>query len=282
MARFRLPVAFLFAGLFLGFLAGRHLPPLRGGEESDAGTRLVIDTSTPQRVVRVADGDTVVLENGLHVRYAAVDAQENYFFIRRPEPFAQEATLENRRLVAGKTVRLELGSRTFDPYGRLLAEVRIAEGEDAGKSPAEFLLKAGLARCQREFFDEAPPERARRYWRLQARAREAGRGVWGEREPVLGETPPGAAFVTSVKGKAYHRMDCTFAGRISPENREFFPDEESARAAGYNPCRGCRPDEPKPSGGEGTDEPGDTKDGGTDEPAPGAPGATNDGGEPAK
>jgi len=243
MQHFTLPATTLLVGLFLGFLAGRHvLPP---GEEAGPGRKagIVIDTAREYRVARVADGDTIVLENGLHVRYASVDARENYFFIRRPEPFAQEATLENRRLVSGKTVRLRLGKRMFDRYGRLLAEVVLVGGAEAEASPSERLLKAGLARCQWEFLRELPPERARRYRAIESRAKARRRGIWSARQPELGEAPPGAVLVASARGKVFHLRSCPYAAKIAPENREFFPDRASAAAEGLRPCRHCRPDE---------------------------------------
>lgn len=47
--------------------------------------------------------------------------------------------------------------------------------------------------------------------------------------------PPGMAFVASKKGKKYHRVDSAGGERIVPDNRVYFPDAESAEAAGFRP-----------------------------------------------
>lgn len=52
-------------------------------------------------VTRVIDGDTIVLANGIHVRYIGIDTPES------DESGYKEATEANRELVEGKKVRLE-------------------------------------------------------------------------------------------------------------------------------------------------------------------------------
>ena len=51
------------------------------------------------------------------VRYLGINAPEE------GDPHAEEATLANRRLVEGKTVRLEFGRSRQDKYDRLPAYV---------------------------------------------------------------------------------------------------------------------------------------------------------------
>lgn len=45
--------------------------------------------------------------------------------------------------------------------------------------------------------------------------------------------PEGMRFTASRRGKKYYPVDSSDAQRIVPENRIYFKDEESARAAGY-------------------------------------------------
>ncbi|MDD4879863.1 MAG: thermonuclease family protein, partial [Candidatus Omnitrophica bacterium] len=71
------------------------------------------------RVARVIDGDTVVLEDGRHVRYIGMDTPE------RGKPYYGEAKKENERLVKGKTVKLEYDVGKADKYGRTLAYVYV-------------------------------------------------------------------------------------------------------------------------------------------------------------
>ena len=50
---------------------------------------------------------------------------------------------------------------------------------------------------------------------------------------VILEVPPGMHFVASKRGKKYYSVDSSQARNIVPENRIYFPDEISARQAGY-------------------------------------------------
>ncbi len=67
------------------------------------------------KVERIVDGDTVVLHNGTIVRYVGITSPET------GEPFEKEATEANRKLVEGKTVKLEYDNYKADKFGRILA-----------------------------------------------------------------------------------------------------------------------------------------------------------------
>ena len=68
-------------------------------------------------VVRVIDGDTVVLAGGERVRLIGVDAPEV------GEPGAEEATLFVRERVEGRTVWLEPDGNDRDRFGRLRRKI---------------------------------------------------------------------------------------------------------------------------------------------------------------
>ncbi|MFA6356488.1 MAG: thermonuclease family protein, partial [Candidatus Omnitrophota bacterium] len=68
-------------------------------------------------VSKVIDGDTVVLENGEHVRYIGIDTPE------KGRPYYSEAKRQNEKLVKGRKVRLEFDAGKADRYGRVLAYV---------------------------------------------------------------------------------------------------------------------------------------------------------------
>jgi len=68
-------------------------------------------------VVKVVDGDTIVIESGYHVRYIGVDSPE------ADELYYSEAKQMNADLVEGKQVRLEADVTDKDKYGRLLRYV---------------------------------------------------------------------------------------------------------------------------------------------------------------
>jgi micrococcal nuclease len=72
-------------------------------------------------VVRVIDGDTIVIEGGYHVRYIGIDSPETDEF------YYYEASQLNAELVAGKQVRLESDITDKDKYGRLLRYVYVGD-----------------------------------------------------------------------------------------------------------------------------------------------------------
>ena len=131
------------------------------------------------RVVWVVDGDTIHLQVGPRlekVRYIGVNAPE----IAHPQARGwreggARAREVNRRLVAGRDVRLEIDTARRDGYGRLLAYVRVERARKRVMANAE-MLRRGYAQVM-----TIPPnvKYQRRFLKLQREAREARRGLWG-------------------------------------------------------------------------------------------------------
>ncbi len=124
------------------------------------------------QVVRVIDGDTIVIENNERVRYIGMDTPELARGKRPAEPYADEAKAFNQRLVGGKRVRLEFDKEERDRFGRLLAYVYVGE-----VMVNEELVRSGLARAA------AYPPNLRyrsRFEKLEEEAKEDGRGIWGK------------------------------------------------------------------------------------------------------
>jgi micrococcal nuclease len=81
-------------------------------------------------VVHSVDGDTIRVDiNGRvqSVRYIGVNAPEVRHPTKGKQPGRDEATAVNRRLVEGRTVRLELDVRERDRNGRLLAYIYVGQ-----------------------------------------------------------------------------------------------------------------------------------------------------------
>jgi len=76
------------------------------------------------KVERIVDGDTIVLHNGTIVRYVGITSPET------GEPFEKEATEANRKLVEGKTVKLEYDNYKADKFGRILAYLITPDGKN--------------------------------------------------------------------------------------------------------------------------------------------------------
>jgi micrococcal nuclease len=146
-----------------------------------APARVPAARSLTGTVTHVVDGDTIaVLLDGhaVKVRYIGMDTPETRHPIRGEEPGGREAAAVNRRLVLGKTVRLELDVREWDRYRRLLAYVYVGD----------VMINAELVRLGCAHAVMVPPNvaHARHLARLEREAREARRGLWGH--PSCGET----------------------------------------------------------------------------------------------
>jgi methylphosphotriester-DNA--protein-cysteine methyltransferase len=48
-------------------------------------------------------------------------------------------------------------------------------------------------------------------------------------------------YVGSVNSDKYHVPSCRWAQNIKSENEVWFSSSEEARAAGYSPCKTCKP-----------------------------------------
>ena len=131
------------------------------------------------RVVWVVDGDTIHARIGSRlekVRYIGVNAPEI------PHPAGRgwrkggaRARAVNRRLVAGRTVRLELDIGHRDQHGRLLAYVFVERARKRAVLVNAEMVRRGFA----EVMTIPPNVRYQeRFLKLQREAREAGRGLW--------------------------------------------------------------------------------------------------------
>jgi endonuclease YncB( thermonuclease family) len=188
----------------------------RGGEES-------------ARVARADDGDSVTLEGGGQVRYLGIDAPE------RGEPCADLAREENRKLVAGRTVRLErAGSDDTDRHGRRIRAVYVdtpGGGESVCVNVA--LVRAGLALTYVASDRAVDEALLRRLLDAQGEAIDLRRNIW---RGIL-DAAPGARDLVSSRWRI-HRANCSeIAGRrlrpVSSAEREL--------RSGKSPCRSCGP-----------------------------------------
>ena len=125
-------------------------------------------------VQRVVDGDTVVLSTGEWVRYIGMDTPELHHPKKPVQAYAREAKEFNRKLVEGKTVRLEFDVERHDKYGRTLAYVYLPDGTFVNAE----LVRQGYAHTL-----TIPPnvKFADLFVKFQREARENNRGLWGKR-----------------------------------------------------------------------------------------------------
>ncbi len=132
------------------------------------------DSATVQ-VVRVIEGDTIqvccVFGDRVTVRYVGIDTPEIHHPMKGVERAGKEASEANRKLVDGKTVRLEFDVQEQDRYGRLLAYVYLEDGTFVNA----WLVQHGYAAVM-----TVPPnvKQQELFLMLQREAREDRRGLW--------------------------------------------------------------------------------------------------------
>lgn len=124
-----------------------------------------------RQVVRVVDGDTLLLDGNERVRLIGVNTPESVDPRRPVEKFGKEAASFTRSLVEGKQVRLEFDQERRDRYGRTLAYVYLPDGTLVN----EVIIREGYGFAYTRF----PYKRMERFRSLEREAREQGRGLWG-------------------------------------------------------------------------------------------------------
>ncbi len=178
------------------------------------------------RVVKVVDGDTVLLEGGEKLRYAGINTLELHTESGKPEPFAREAYLRNKELTEGKTLCLERALRERDHYGRLLGELYFPNGT----SVSEILISEGFALV---CYYEGSGKFFERYLEVQKTAIKKRKGLFSYLDRDLSQV----SFIGNKNSRRFHHPDCKEAQRI--KKRIIFKNLEEALEAGYCPSREC-------------------------------------------
>lgn len=122
-------------------------------------------------VRHVIDGDTVVVENGEHVRLIGINAPEFTPWKNKIDPYGEEAKEALQRLLEGKRVRLESDVEEKDRYGRTLSYLWLEDGRMANR----VLVQEGAARAR--YYRPNGAHRAE-FDSDEREAREARRGLW--------------------------------------------------------------------------------------------------------
>jgi len=177
----------------------------------------------------VADGDTIVLTDGRHIRYIGIDTPEIDHENNRAQPMGYEARSTNCRLVENHKIRLEYDRDKKDRYGRTLAYVYRSDGLFVN---AELLrLGCGHARYQYPNIDKEDE-----LINAQRDAMAQGRGLWAW---VDKKENPGHAYLGNRRSKRFHVYGCPNSKRVSPKNRIWLVNQWEAFWHGYAPARGC-------------------------------------------
>jgi len=127
------------------------------------------------RVVRILDGDALVLDTGQSVRLAGIEAPARPYKEREGEPFQDKSRRMLEDMALGREVQLFYAGLTRDRYDRALAQVRTIDALGPDLWLNAELLRRGGARM-RVYPDTAGGSET--FPTLEAEAREAKRGLW--------------------------------------------------------------------------------------------------------
>ena len=128
-------------------------------------TEIPIDAAE-HRVKRIVDGDTVHMKDGTKVRLHGIDTPE------RDQPYGKQATRNLDKLI-GQTVFVV--ERDTDRYGRLVGTLYTPEGVNVNLE----LVCNGSA-----WWYERYARNNRAMSDCQAKAKEAGLGLWESEDPM--------------------------------------------------------------------------------------------------
>lgn len=199
--------------IFLSFLAILFFQPLLFAEDF--------------HFVRwVNDGDTIILEKNLTVRYIGINSPEIAHEDKPAEPFGEEALAFNRKIVMSKFIRLEKDIETTDQYKRHLAYVFLKDGLFVNQE----IIRNGLA-----YVTYKPPNI--KYdgllLKTQQEAMAARKGLW------LSWKESSGVYIGNMNSRRFHTKDCVSGQKISRKNQIRFNRKWDAFWEGYSPCKKC-------------------------------------------
>lgn len=168
---------FLLLSLLAAALAG---PCLAASHSSIVGTSAQSEDADARagefrKVIRVVDGDTIVVSPNEKVRLIGVDTPETVHPKKAVACFGKEASQFTRDAVEGKTIRLVLDQvntkrRHKDRYGRTLAYVFLADGKMLNRE----LIRQGYAHAYTGF----PFRYLVEFRQIERAARTEAVGLW--------------------------------------------------------------------------------------------------------
>lgn len=237
---------------------------------NEPGTSPQAPTSTNSfeaaRVVRVVDGDTIVIDRGRgqeKVRLVLVNTPETKHPTKGVEFFGKEASAFTTNALSGKTVYLQKDVSETDRYGRLLRYVWTDRPSSNNPSNAEIrskcfnaaLLAGGYAQLS-----TFPPDLkyVDLFRQIQNVARQANMGLWaggsvapeqpGKQNPSNTgggyKNPSDPAYlyangriIGNSNSMIYHIPSGKSYKKVSMKNAVFFNSAAEAQAAGYRQAK---------------------------------------------
>jgi micrococcal nuclease len=180
------------------------------------------------RVRWVADGDTIFLQDGRHIRFIGINAPEVAHKEHPAEPFGDAAKNALEKIIDHHLVRLEWDEVRRDRYGRHLAYVF----DQKNHFLSRMIVAKGLAHVL--YY-----KKNRRYFgillKTQQQAMAEKTGFWKTFQP----SKTNESFVGNRRSLRFHAPNCPEAKKIYWKNRVNITTAWSAFKQGYAPAKGC-------------------------------------------
>ncbi len=174
----------------------------------------------------VADGDSIVLENGRQIRYIGINAPEIEHEDQKAEPYGDKSKTINQNLVLHQSVRLEFDREKKDRYGRTLAYVYLRNGQ--------FINVEMISRGAAYFLYIRPNTKYMKLFiKQQQSAMHSRKGLWQDWKESKAE------YIGNKRSRRFHLPTCPHARRIKSSNRVHFSKKWDAFLAGYAPAKNC-------------------------------------------
>jgi endonuclease YncB( thermonuclease family) len=158
----------------------KKVPPTKNKALSSTALLPLIDGLPKAKVVRVCDGDTVIVVKGwaeIIVRLDSIDCPE------AGQEWGDIAKFGLIKLIGGKYVHLE--EHGLDDYGRTLATVYVQHRDgEHWTNVNERMVTLGHAWVMRRYYDHLPSNRQATLNRLESWARTKQVGLWRSPNPV--------------------------------------------------------------------------------------------------
>lgn len=189
-------------------------------------TEIGVDQSSDNRfmVVKVIDGDTVVLKGGDKLRLLSIDTPE------KDEPFYDKAKLFVTRVALNQIAEIKYADTRRDKYGRLLGYLYIDT-----LNVNQALLDSGYANIYLFKDNELNNMSTSQLLEAQKRAIKNKLGIWSlkKNKEEFYLRPPGSFRL--------HRPGCRSLDMEHIDRYQKFDDRLEAFQQGLSPCRNCQP-----------------------------------------
>ncbi len=126
-------------------------------------------------VVQVRDGDALVLNTGLVVRLAEIEAPRAAWRDRKADAYGEDAKALLTQAALGRRAQIFYGGLTRDRYERAITHVIVKDETGRDIWANGLMVRSGAARVH-SWADNCT--RARQLYALENEARSAGRGLW--------------------------------------------------------------------------------------------------------